>query len=87
MFDITPDDFAPRNHTSGCWCELAPNHLDFAGRPALFLDRDGVINVDHGYVGSRDRFDWVEGALDAIRYATEAGWHVPLRAGQCASLS
>ena len=45
-------------------------------RKALFLDRDGVINVDHGYVGSRDRFDWVDGALDAIRYATAAGWHV-----------
>ena len=45
-------------------------------RKALFLDRDGVLNVDHGYVGSRDRFEWVDGALDAIRYATQAGWHV-----------
>jgi D,D-heptose 1,7-bisphosphate phosphatase len=45
-------------------------------RKALFLDRDGVVNVDHGYVGSRDRFEWVEGALEAIRYATQAGWHV-----------
>ena len=45
-------------------------------RPALFLDRDGVINTDHGFVGSRDRFDWVDGARDAIRLATERGWHV-----------
>jgi D,D-heptose 1,7-bisphosphate phosphatase len=45
-------------------------------RKALFLDRDGVLNIDHGYVGSNDRFEWVEGALDAIRFATEAGWHV-----------
>ncbi len=45
-------------------------------RKALFLDRDGVLNVDHGYVGSRDRFEWVDGALDAIRYATQSGWHV-----------
>jgi D,D-heptose 1,7-bisphosphate phosphatase len=46
------------------------------GRRALFLDRDGVINLDHGHVGSRDRFDWMPGALDAIQYATSAGWHV-----------
>ncbi len=46
------------------------------GRRALFLDRDGVINVDHGHVGSRDRFEWVPGALDAIRHATDTGWHV-----------
>ena len=45
-------------------------------RKALFLDRDGVINVDHGYVGSRDRFEWTQGAREAIRYATATGWHV-----------
>ncbi|HEY4040569.1 MAG TPA: HAD-IIIA family hydrolase [Rhodopila sp.] len=45
-------------------------------RKALFLDRDGVLNIDHGYVGSRDRFDWVDGAGEAIRHATQAGWHV-----------
>lgn len=45
-------------------------------RRALFLDRDGVLNIDHGYIGSRDRFEWVEGALEAIRWATQAGWHV-----------
>jgi D,D-heptose 1,7-bisphosphate phosphatase len=45
-------------------------------RRALFLDRDGVLNRDHGYVGSRDQFEWIDGALDAIRYATAAGWHV-----------
>lgn len=45
-------------------------------RKALFMDRDGVLNIDNGYVGSLDRFEWVDGALDAIRYATQAGWHV-----------
>jgi D-glycero-D-manno-heptose 1,7-bisphosphate phosphatase len=45
-------------------------------RPALFLDRDGVINIDHGYVGSRGRFEWIPGAREAIRAATDAGWHV-----------
>jgi len=45
-------------------------------RKALLLDRDGVLNIDHGHVGSRDRFEWVDGALDAVRYATQSGWHV-----------
>jgi D,D-heptose 1,7-bisphosphate phosphatase len=45
-------------------------------RRALFLDRDGVINTDHGWVGTRDRFDWTPGALDLIRTATTRGWHV-----------
>jgi D-glycero-D-manno-heptose 1,7-bisphosphate phosphatase len=45
-------------------------------RRALFLDRDGVINVDRGYVGSRDCFEWMPGARDAISTATDAGWHV-----------
>ncbi len=45
-------------------------------RPALLLDRDGVLNVDHGWVGTRERWEWMPGALAAIRAATEAGWHV-----------
>jgi D,D-heptose 1,7-bisphosphate phosphatase len=45
-------------------------------RPALFFDRDGVLNRDHGWVGSRDRWEWIPGAQEAVRLATEAGWHV-----------
>ena len=45
-------------------------------RRALFLDRDGVINHDHGYVGTRERFDWMPGARETIRAATDAGFHV-----------
>ncbi len=45
-------------------------------RPALFLDRDGVLNHDHGHVGTRERFDWIDGARETIRLATQSGWHV-----------
>ena len=45
-------------------------------RPALFLDRDGVVNIDHGHVGSIDRFDWIEGAPEAIRLANRLGFYV-----------
>lgn len=36
-------------------------------KPAFFLDRDGVLNVDHGYVFRWQDWQWVDGALDAIR--------------------
>ncbi len=45
-------------------------------RPALFLDRDGVINRDLGYVGHVARFEWTATAREAIRAASDAGWHV-----------
>lgn len=45
-------------------------------RPALFLDRDGVLNVDRGWVGTRERFEWMPGAIEAVRLATSKGWHV-----------
>jgi D-glycero-D-manno-heptose 1,7-bisphosphate phosphatase len=34
-------------------------------RPAAFLDRDGVINVDHGYTYRIDDFEFVDGTLAA----------------------
>jgi len=40
---------------------------------AVFLDRDGTINVDRGYVYSRDQFEWIPGAVEAIRRLNEAG--------------
>lgn len=43
-------------------------------RPALFLDRDGVINVDHGYVGRVADFELIEGVLDALRTASARGY-------------
>ncbi len=45
-----------------------------AKRKALFLDRDGVINVDHGYVGRVEDFEFVEGILELIREAEAEGY-------------
>jgi D-glycero-D-manno-heptose 1,7-bisphosphate phosphatase len=46
-------------------------------RPALFLDRDGVINVDHGYVHRIDEFEFLPGIFDLVRFAVqELDWPV-----------
>ncbi len=43
-------------------------------RAAAFLDRDGVINVDHGYVSRREQFDWVQGVLGAAARLHQSGY-------------
>jgi D-glycero-D-manno-heptose 1,7-bisphosphate phosphatase len=43
-------------------------------RRALFLDRDGVINVDHTYVYKREHFQFIEGIFDICRFAKQKGY-------------
>jgi len=38
-------------------------------RPALFLDRDGVINVDRAYVHRVEDFEFIDGIFDLCREA------------------
>jgi D-glycero-D-manno-heptose 1,7-bisphosphate phosphatase len=45
-------------------------------RPAAFLDRDGVLNIDHGYAYRPEQLEWVEGAAEAVRLLNEAGYYV-----------
>ncbi|BEO82132.1 D-glycero-beta-D-manno-heptose-1,7-bisphosphate 7-phosphatase [Serratia marcescens] len=42
--------------------------------PAIFLDRDGTINVDHGYVHEIDNFHFIDGAIDACRELKKMGF-------------
>ena len=44
------------------------------GKRAVFLDRDGVINVDNGYVSQRDDFEFIDGVIDACKAIKEKGY-------------
>lgn len=41
---------------------------------ALFLDRDGTINVDYGYVYQPEKFELINGIIDLCRKAQELGY-------------
>jgi D-glycero-D-manno-heptose 1,7-bisphosphate phosphatase len=47
---------------------------ELVGRPAAFLDRDGVLNHDRGYVHRVEDFAWVDGAREAIALLRASGY-------------
>src|SRR6516164_8679219 len=53
----------------GSGTEAGPTRL----RPGILLDRDGTIIVDHGYVGSVDRVEFIDGVQEAIAKFNRAG--------------
>lgn len=55
---------------------LAPKH------PAVFLDRDGVINVDVGYPHRIETFRFIPGAPQAIKILNASGYQVIIVSNQ-----
>ena len=45
-------------------------------RRALFLDRDGVINIDRGFVSQIRDFELVPGIIDFVKYFFKNGYQV-----------
>ena len=43
---------------------------------ALFLDRDGTINVDYGYVGSIDKFKFIDGIFEFCKIAQSLDYKI-----------
>lgn len=41
---------------------------------AVFLDRDGTINVDYGYVHEYEKFDFIDGVTDTLKALQQAGY-------------
>jgi D-glycero-D-manno-heptose 1,7-bisphosphate phosphatase len=54
-----------------------------ATRPAVFLDRDGVINRDRAdYVKSWEEFVFLTGVIEALRRLADLGWPVVVISNQ-----
>ena len=45
-------------------------------RPTVFLDRDGTLNVDKGYVHRIEDWEWIPGAINALVALRQAGFLV-----------
>lgn len=45
-------------------------------KPAVFLDRDGTMNIDKGYVYRIEDWEWIPGAINAIAALKKAGFLV-----------
>jgi len=43
-------------------------------RPAVFFDRDGVLNHDSGYTFEAGKLQWIEGAQEAVKAVNDAGY-------------
>lgn len=53
---------------------MRPEPIRTGGLRAAFLDRDGVINRDHGYVHRREEFEFLPGAIAGMRRLVRAGF-------------
>ncbi|WP_301098557.1 D-glycero-beta-D-manno-heptose 1,7-bisphosphate 7-phosphatase [Otariodibacter sp.] len=49
---------------------------------AIFLDRDGTINIDHGYVHQIDDFQFIDGVIDALFALKQKGYLLVLVTNQ-----
>ncbi len=45
-------------------------------KAALFLDRDGVINVEKNYLYRREDFEFIDGIFDLCRYFQNKGYSI-----------
>lgn len=66
----------------GLWVEQVGNKVFPKGCPALFLDRDGTVNVDTGYPSDPRQVVLRDDILPAIQAANRVGWPVVIVTNQ-----
>jgi D-glycero-D-manno-heptose 1,7-bisphosphate phosphatase len=48
-------------------------YMSDADQPAVFLDRDGTLNVEVNYLHKVENFEWIPGAPEAVKRLNELG--------------
>jgi D-glycero-D-manno-heptose 1,7-bisphosphate phosphatase len=66
----------------GCPGTVLPEPYGGEPRPVAFLDRDGVLNVDRGYVATRERFEWTPTGIEAVRWLASLDYVVAVVTNQ-----
>lgn len=61
---------------SGCEPESVSAIQGVRSNKVAFLDRDGVINIDRGYVSKQKDFEWVDGVFDAVQILRSSGFRI-----------
>lgn len=51
-------------------------------RPAVFIDRDGTLNVEKNYLHRWEEWEWIPGAVDAIKRLNAVGYLVIVTSNQ-----
>jgi D,D-heptose 1,7-bisphosphate phosphatase len=51
-------------------------------KPAIFLDRDGTINIDYNYVHTIDKFHFIDGVIDAMQELKKMGYLLVITTNQ-----
>lgn len=41
---------------------------------AIFLDRDGTLNIDYGYVHEIDKFHFIDGVIEGLKILSDLGY-------------
>jgi len=51
-------------------------------KKTLFLDRDGVVNIDHGYLYKPEQFEFIDGVFEACQAFQKAGYEIVIITNQ-----
>ncbi len=68
-----------------CTIKTTPHHTKRATittNKALFLDRDGIINIDKGYVSQKEDFEFQKGIFELLKHAKFLGYKLLLITNQ-----